>query len=214
MKKVALSFVAVAALTASVAQAAPKTEGAYVFGNYTHANLKSDTVGGQYEDHSKNTFGLGGGYRFTEHFALEAGYKGLGKNGDSSYREGKTYKGINNEQNKASAFVVRAIGILPVTSELNLEGFIGAALVSHKYNGSSTEYNKATGTTTSNDESEQSKTSLVIPSIGVGATYAINDELTAFTRYEYIAMPDMTFPSGGEIKSKSHSVDIGLRYHF
>lgn len=205
MKKVALSFVAVAALTAGVAQAAPKTEGAYVFGNYTHANLKSDSMEADTKKQSKSAFGLGGGYRFSENFALEAGFKNLGKEKSNSDKETETTEYHEQADSKGNAFVVRAIGILPVSDELSFEGFVGAGLATVKVDDT---YERHGSYYDESGNVEYKKTSL-IPTIGVGATYAINSELSVFTRYEHMALPKI-----GNVKFKSNSIDLGIRYNF
>lgn len=194
MKKVAL-FTAVAAIFAAMgtAHAAP-AEGYYGFGHYTHNNLKASGVSDRFaEDKSANGAGLGMGYRYSENMAVEAGYKQLGKN---------EYRSVLREHAsiKAQAVTVRAIGILPITEQLALEGSLGAAITNTKL-----ESNSPRGT------SEESKTTLVLPVIAVGASYALTDELTAFTRYEYTALPKMDNDS---VKLSSGSLDVGLRYRF
>lgn len=209
MKKVIISAIAVAAIASQTAYAAPKTEGAYVFGNYTHANLKSNAERFD-ENQSKNALGFGGGYRFNENFALELGYKSLGKAHAESYEEDTINGDIDDKKinYKAQALAIRAIGIMPITNEFALEGFVGAAIAHQKFDYRWDYTDTYTGKHTTEEAASFSKTALAA-SIGVGATYALNDNLSVFTRYEYTALPKID-----ELKLKSHTIDLGLRYHF
>lgn len=210
MKKVIISAIAVAALASQTTHAAPKTEVGYVFGNYTHANLKSNAEGYD-KSQSKNTLGFGAGYRYNENFALELGYKGLGKGHDNNHVEDLVNEDIDdtNIDYKSQSLTVRAIGILPLNDQLSIEGFVGAAMVHTKAEEQYTSISSYTGHHQAGEYSiSKTKTSLA-PSIGVGASYALNDEFTVFTRYEYTALPKID-----DLKLKSHTIDLGLRYHF
>lgn len=204
-------------LTIPTVDALPYDEGAYLFGNYTRAQLKQDNSGNK---GASNSAGLGAGYRFEEHFALEVGYKDLGDlsnastrivkapgNGDSAVRD------LEEENNhyKAKALVLRAMGIFPLTRDITLEGHLGAAAVrmvsEHARSVTHLSQQNTAGFTTTTSSSE-TKTSIA-PAIGAGATYALNDNIGLFTRYEYIKLPRTN-----GFKANAHTADVGLRYTF
>ena len=207
-------------LTIPTVDALPYDEGAYLFGNYTRAQLKQDNSGNK---GASNSAGLGAGYRFEEHFALEVGYKDLGDLSNSStviVKDPKNRYSIlqdleeDSHHYKARALVLRAIGIYPLTPALSLEGHLGAAFVrtESEYKNSVTNLvdnpNRIREGFTQESSRSETKTSIA-PAIGAGATYAFNDNLRAFTRYEFIKLPKTN-----GVGADSHSIDIGLRYVF
>ena len=206
MKKLIALVPVVAAMTCS-AHAFAYSEGPYVLGDYARSQLN---IGDQKA--SKSAYGVGAGYRTSEHLAFELEYKELGKITQSGSYDDEVNgdRTSYNAEYKAKALVFRAVGVLPVTNELSLEGFLGAAAVhaTDEASGSVLNLLSPDSRPVAAESYSESKTAIV-PSLGVGATYDINDSISAFTRYEYTKLPKM-----GDATGHAKSLELGLRYRF
>lgn len=193
--------------TSTTALAEDSTTTPYFFGSYTSSKLN-------YDDDSthKSNVSFGGGIFVNKNLAIELGYKEFGKSTSEKRTEDLVNEDLDFEYKKyeAKALILRAIVALPITNELSLEGFVGAAAVHTKAEKSASSINLFNGHEQMPlyEPSSTTKNALV-PTIGLGATYNVGHNLSVFTRYEYVVLPKID-----NARSKSHSVDIGLRYHF
>lgn len=216
MKKIiAASVLSLAALSAHAAE-----QGAYLFGNlgYNFAKPKKlDTQGVEGLSASHSAAGasweLGGGYRFNDHFALEASYADFGK--------AKTAAAMNIDDNKVDASLslkttalrLAAVGILPVTNELDLFGKVtlNQLYIDATLNASADI--PALGVEGAGSISK--KQNHLRPGIGLGAAYKINKQLSLRGEYEYVSLPNWTLPNGASVMQNGmHIVKAGISYRF
>jgi len=165
------------------------------------------------DDSGDTTFGLGLGYQFNENFAAEFGYRDLG---DASYKGSDALTGTNasgsvDRENSydSEAFILRGVASLPVTEKLSVEGLLGVAYVDTDYSGGTVVQGEGLLPSTSDRYSESD--SGFSATYGVGASYAINDALTGYARWERIHDID-TEDAWGGIEADTFSA--GVRYHF
>ncbi len=162
MTKQTIALSALIAGLSAVPAMADASTGAYVFGQTTHAR---ETEG---KKDVANGLGAGVGYRFTENIALEGGYTGL-KNRDN----GMADQSAN----------IRAVGILPVTEQIEVFGKVGYA---------------RTGTTLGN----HAKDGLTA---GVGASYALDKNWAI--RADYDRLKD-----NGEQRINAYSAGVQYKF--
>ncbi len=109
MKKIANALLCVSMLGAAAAHA----EGLSVGGSLSSSRWKGDDIGGVATDKSATGGKLYGGYSFTPHFGLEAGYARLGKFDSAA---GSV---------KADGFFADAVGTLPLGNGFSALGRVG-----------------------------------------------------------------------------------------
>ncbi|TDX21864.1 putative outer membrane protein [Modicisalibacter xianhensis] len=167
-------------------------------------------------DDSDNGFSLGIGYRFHKNFAAELAYRDLGETsygarttiagqfmGGDSVTEGK--KGTSYE---SSAWIIRGVGILPVTDAFALEALLGAAYVDTDYTAYESLESDLGGTYSARfTDSDKDWT----VTYGLGASYSFTSAITAYARWERIHNID-TADNWDGIEADSFSG--GLRYAF
>ncbi|AUH49453.1 hypothetical protein CXB49_00660 [Chromobacterium sp. ATCC 53434] len=216
MKKIIIA--SVLSLTALSAHAAE--QGAYLFGNlgYNFSKLKKmDTQGVEGLSSSNSAAGasweLGGGYRFNDHFALEASYADFGKAKSSVAARADGVSGQLDTSLSASALRFAAVGILPVTNELDLFGKFTLNQMYFKGTINAGVNVPTLGIDAAGSSSE--KQSRLRPGIGLGAAYKINKQLSVRGEYEYVSLPNWKLPDGSNLmQSGMHVVKAGLNYSF
>lgn len=164
-------------------------------------------------DDTETTFGVGIGYQFHQNFALELAYRDLG---ESSYENsfevtGTEASGTGERKNayESEAFILRGVGVLPITERFALEGLLGVAYVDTDYR--DTEVVNGEGFLNSTNTSDSASGSNFTATYGVGASYAFNDALTGFARFERIHDIDTEDEWGG---IEADTFSSGVRYHF
>ncbi|WP_434656974.1 outer membrane protein [Chromobacterium violaceum] len=216
MKKIiAASVLSLAALSAHAAE-----QGAYLFGNlgYNFAKPKKlDTQGVEGLSASHSAAGasweLGGGYRFNDHFALEASYADFGKAKTSVAAHTDDINGNVGVSLEATALRLAAVGILPVTSELELFGKVTLNQMYFNASANASASIPALGFETAGSGSE--KQNRLRPGIGLGAAYKINKQLSLRGEYEYVSLPNWTLPNGASVMQNGmHIVKAGISYRF
>ncbi|SEL95436.1 outer membrane beta-barrel protein [Halomonas daqiaonensis] len=164
-------------------------------------------------DDSEATFGVGGGYQFNKNFSLELAYRDLG---EASYQNSFEVTGTEASgtgERKVSyesdAFILRGVGLLPVTERLSLEALLGVAYVDTDY--SESEVVNGEGRLNSTDTRDSESDSDFTAAYGVGASFAFNDTLTGYARWERIHDIDTEDKWGG---IEADTISAGFRYHF
>nr|WP_199068706.1 outer membrane beta-barrel protein [Chromobacterium sp. ASV5] len=216
MKKIiAVSVLSLAALSAHAAE-----QGAYVFGNlgYNFAKPQQlDTHGVDGLNSSSSAAGmsweLGGGYRFNDHFALEASYADFGKAKTSVSARTGVIDGNVDVSLATTALRLAAVGILPVNNELEL--FAKVSLNQMYFKGS---VNANVGIPEAGFEqagSASAKQNHLRPGIGFGATYKLNKQVALRGEYEYLSLPDWKLPNGADVMQNGmHVLKAGVSYSF
>lgn len=164
-------------------------------------------------DDTNTTFGVGVGYQFHKNFALELAYRELG---EATYENdfevtGTEASGTGERENsyESDAFILRGVGMLPITERFALEALLGVAYVDTDYR--SSEVVDAEGYLIEQDDSASTSGSDFTASYGVGATFAFTDALTGFARWERIHDIDTEDEWGG---IEADTMSAGVRYHF
>ncbi|KYC28945.1 exported protein of unknown function [Sterolibacterium denitrificans] len=190
-----LSLYAVSSLAADAGT------GWYGGGGVGVSRVKDDAAGNGYvinRDARDTGYKIFGGYRFTPHVGLEGSYLDLGKE-NFNWRYNANESGVGTIA--ARAFSLAAVGRLPVGSGFSLLGKLGVANLQAKYreNWSQLGYS---GTISQN----HSKT---VATYGVGAEYAIDQNLSMRAEYEAF---DKAKANGVGIKT--NLLSVGLEYRF
>lgn len=216
------SVIALAGLVAA-GSALAKPGDVYLLGHYTHSNFnglnsiyENDVVDGytfSSIEQKHNRYGFGAGYVLDNTWSFELGYKDLGRfNGEFDYQASR-YSEHSATKISSQALVLRSIAAYPITPEFKLEGSIGLSLTRAKL----------TADVSDNEgdyASYYERRTTLAPTLGVGASYALGDNLSLFGRYEYIhnavssklLTDDDSEDSVGTIHAST--LDMGLRYTF
>lgn len=164
-------------------------------------------------DDSGTTFSGGVGYNFNKYFATEFAYRDLA---DTEYEGTSKITGTNasgvgtyKESFESDAFILRGVGILPLTERLSLEGLVGVAYVSTDYSYSHAV--DAQGYLQNEADSGSADGSDFSATYGVGATFDVTDSLTAYARWERIHDIDTESEFGG---IEADTASAGIRYYF
>jgi len=164
-------------------------------------------------DDSGTTFGVGVGYQVNDNVAIEFAYRDLG---DASYKNsfqvtGTEASGTGTRElgYESKAFILRGVGILPVTDRLSLEAMLGVAHVDTDYKGSEVVSGQGFLDNTSVRESDSGRG--FSATYGVGASFAVTDTLTTFARWERIHDIDTENLADG---IEADTFSAGIRYHF
>lgn len=165
------------------------------------------------DDSATTNFSAGLGYRFHENFAAEFAYRDLG---DASYTAESTVTGTNASGDltyrnayESSAVILRGVGIMPVTDRFAVEGLVGVAYVDTDY--AITDQVDGSGYLNSSQEGGSSSDTAFTATYGVGASYAFDEALTGYARWERIHDIDTEDKWGG---IEADTISAGLRYHF
>jgi OOP family OmpA-OmpF porin len=155
------TFVA-AALIAMSSAALAGAEGGYVGGDLGTTSFSGGTG-------NKMSYGIFGGYRLNDTFAIEAGYRILGSEEETIVSG--PYKAV--AKTDLSSLHLSATAAYPVTKELNLYGRLGYS------------FNKASAKVTSNIpgynfSGSESENNVLF---GVGASYSLSDNLAVRTEW-------------------------------
>ncbi len=130
------------------------------------------------EDSDSFAFSLGLGYRFHPNFSVEASWYDLGEF-DASI-SGQTAGGSDIELSQeitVAGYGLRGIGHLPITERWTLDGSLGFARMTTR--------NEGEGTVNGTDESRTESSSDVVATVGVGATYRLNEQFSIRGQYMY-----------------------------
>lgn len=176
-------------LLASIALPAAAAENFYVLGDVGQGKFEADIGGGYNISKTDTTYSLGGGYNINKNFSVELAYRDLGevKSSDIDY------------SSKVSATAVEAsvVGKYPISDVVDVYGRVGFGRISIDQN----EYDSSVNPTVHTSSSED-KTKMLV---GVGASYAVNDNFAIRAEYSQFAKIDDTTLS---------AVSIGATYHF
>lgn len=183
------------------------------------------TEGSSDYDDTNQEVGFGVGYQLTPNFAMELAYRDLGSaryettNTVTFDHDGETYVGVSDFHNEyeSKAFILRGVGMLPVTEKLTLEALLGVAHVRTKYSGG--ENNEGFeveslgnyGLLTYSDSYDEKETGWSA-TYGLGASYAFTPAIAGYARWERVHDINTESPGWGSIEADS--VSAGLRYHF
>lgn len=183
MKKLALIAVVAALAVPFAAQA----DGSYLGVNVGSAKQKVSVNGnsGSARDTAAKVYG---GYNFDKNFGVEAGYADFG-NAQKTLADGTSFNA------KSHAFYFAGTATAPINDQFAVFAKLGVTANRSKLSSSSG------GNTTKNNTDAM---------IGVGASYAINNQLSAVAEYENFGK--VAKGNGGDIKAEMYSV--GLRYKF
>lgn len=186
-----VSAIAFAVLAlASTAVLAENGTGFYIGAGAGYAGHRVDCDGIDSCSKSHAGFKLLGGYQITPNFAIEGSYGDLGKTKLSAL-------GVDASL-KASGFTVAALGIYPVSKEVELFGKLGMHATKTKFNFS---YNGVSGS-----ESYNSNGVLA----GFGGQYKFTTNLTGRLEYEWLNKAVRLEDSKGDI----HLITASLIYQF
>ena len=163
-----LSAIAFAVLAfASTAASAEKGTGFYLGGGVGYAGQNTDCHGVDDCSNSHAGFKLLGGYQIIPNLAIEASY------GDT----GRTKASVNGASlsNKTESFTIAALGIYPVTKEVELFGKLGAHRTKNKIEGSYLDVSV----------SDSLNTSGLLA--GLGAQYRFTPNVIGRVEYEHLS---------------------------
>jgi OOP family OmpA-OmpF porin len=163
-----LSAIAFAVLAlASTAASAEKGTGFYLGGGVGYAGHNTDCQGVEDCSKSRAGFKLLAGYQIMPNLAIEASY------GDT----GRTKASGNGASlsNKTDSFTIAALGIYPVTKEVELFGKLGAHSTKNKIEGSYLDVSA----------SDSLNTSGLLA--GLGAQYRFTPNVLGRVEYEYLS---------------------------
>jgi opacity protein-like surface antigen len=172
LKYLALGLILVGA--GAIAQATEVGRG-YVSGFIGQSELDVDGF-----DDDDTSFRFGGGYRLNENFAVEGYY--------IDYGEAETTFGRFRATAEATAFQFQAVGLLPVSSTVDLYGKLGLALWDAELS-------------VSGFEADDDGTDLVF---GFGANFNIRERITLRVEYEIAELDD------ADIDTIMFGVNIGF----
>ena len=162
---------------------AANNEGFYVGGTLGNGRLgMTSTVA--FSKTSDVVYGGLFGYRYNENLAVEAQFTGVGK---STTVTGATIKG--------DAFSLVAVGILPVTSSVELFGKLGAASSKTTVAGFATQGATCTGVT-----------------VGIGGQYSVSPSVAI--RAGWDSYPEAVFNAGVKNFGYAHVISVGAVFKF
>ena len=160
-------------------------------------SLREDNVSGTVKTHEGSFAGkVALGYQFNDYFALEGGYYYLGKTDTTISTADDT------EKAKITGHMlgIDAVGMFPLNSVVSLFGKVGAGVV-------------RTTTKFSDNEGSLSQTKTrLVPKIGVGVEFDVNDYVSIRTEYEGIFKASKD--SGESFDVDYHLFTVGLKYWF
>lgn len=205
MKKIAIVALLSTAVMSSAAFAAD--QGGFVaadLGQVNYSNATSQFSGASFGN--PGTIMLGGGYRFNQNLAVEAGYSIIG---DSTITT--VAGGTATEKLKASSFQVAAVGTFPINNQFSVFGKLGVANTKIDYTATAT---GATFVPSVAQAASASKTNLMF---ALGAQYNINQHWGIRAQYQdfgKVQLPGVFFGgvSAPNIALKAYS--LGGVYNF
>ncbi|HEX5343177.1 MAG TPA: outer membrane beta-barrel protein [Duganella sp.] len=179
----------VALIAALAAPLAAQAEGAYIGANVGRAEQKADLEGYHFKD-STTAYKLYGGYTYNQNFGFEIGFADL--------REAeKSGNGARIASEPKSVYIA-ATGTLPLNEQFSLFGKAGVASTHVKVSAS------AAGFSDSDSENRAS------PYISVGASFALNKNVSFVAEYENFGK----IAKDGGSNIKADFVSVGVRYAF
>lgn len=151
--------------------------------------LSSDDLAFSSKEH-KFAYKLFGGYNFNQNFGLEAGFADLRK------AEAST-RGLSVETHPTALYFA-ATGTLPLNQQFSLIGKAGVA------------YNHVKVTNSFAGVSDSDKDHRTDAYLSVGASYAVNSNISVVAEYEYFGKP--VKEDGDTLKA--NMISVGVRYAF
>ncbi|MYM26989.1 outer membrane beta-barrel protein [Duganella sp. CY15W] len=184
-----MNKIVIALIAALAAPLAAHAEGAYVGGNIGRAEQKADIASYSVKE-STTAYKVYGGYNYTKNFGAEVGFADL--------REAE--KTINGARisSKPQSLYVAATGTLPLDDQFALFAKVGVAR-NHVKMDVSSKFGSANGS--------DNRTS---PFIGVGASYALNKNISFVAEYENFGK----VAKDGSSNIKADFLSVGVRYAF
>jgi OOP family OmpA-OmpF porin len=181
--KLICAWMLTAGLAASGAQAQQSYVGASV--GETDQKLRVSGVGSL--DDQDTAFKLVTGYRYDQHFGIEAGYvhHGEGEIGAAGLRV----------TSRPRSLYLAATATLPLPNQFSLFGKLGAS------------YNRTKFNATGSPEEKENKTTLLI---GIGAAYAFTPAISGVVEYEHFGK--LADEDGVDLKARTWT--IGVRATF
>jgi OOP family OmpA-OmpF porin len=186
MKQIIISALITAAVAAPLAAQA---EGAYIGGNVGRAEQKFDIEGFNFKEH-KTGFKLYGGYDFTQNVGIEGGYV--------DFRAAERSGNGGTASSKPRSLYVAATGTLPLNEQFALFGKAGLATTHTKV---------AVSVPGFSESDSRNHTS---PMLGLGASFALNKNVSFVAEYENFGK--VAKDDGSSIKASL--VSVGVRYKF
>lgn len=213
MKKTAIALVIAGFAAASVAQAAPQANTAYVGAKAGwasfHDGYNYHVDQGNIEGYHRNsvTYGVYGGYQITDNLAVEAGYDDFGRAKARSAKVDPNGKTVAKHTNHGAHLSVK--GSYPIVEGLDAYARVGAALVRSDY--------KIYGTPTSPEQKAHSLQ--VSPVFAGGLEYNLPSlpELALRVEYQWLNnVGDLEDSKGNRLDYRPDvgSVSGGLSYRF
>jgi OOP family OmpA-OmpF porin len=179
----------VALIAALAAPLAAQAEGAYIGANVGRAEQKADLEGLTFKDNT-TAYKLYGGYTYNQNFGFEVGFVDL--------REAeKSGNGARIASEPKSVYLA-ATGTLPLNQQFTLFGKVGVASNHVKITAS------APGISESGSENRTS------PYLSVGASFALNKNVSFVAEYENFGK----IAKDGGSNIKADFVSAGVRYAF
>ncbi len=179
----------VAMIAALAAPLAAQAEGAYIGGNVGRAEQKVNVEGYSFKE-STTAYKLYGGYNYTQDFGVEIGFADL--------REAEKSGNGARIASEPKSIYLAATGTLPLNEQFALFGKVGVATTHVKVTGS------APGFSASGSDNRTS------PYIGVGASFALNKNVSFVAEYENFGK----IAKDGGSHIKADFVSAGVRYAF
>ena len=184
--KQTILFAMIAALAAPLAAQA---QGAYIGGNVGRSEQKADLEGFSFKD-TNTAYKLYGGYNFNQNFGIEGGFADL--------REAEISANRARVASKPRSIYVAATGTLPLNEQFALFGKAGVAQTHVKFSAS------APGISESASDNQASAFA------GVGASFAVNKNVSIVAEYEYFGK----VAKDGDANVKADLLSVGVRYKF
>ena len=188
MKK---QFIVAAALSMLSLSAA--AEGFYALGDVGQGKVSADFDNNFTYSKTETSYSLGVGYDFNQTFGAELGYRNFGTSERRDSFMGTDYK----YETESSAFTLSGIAKLPVSDKVNVYGRLGVGKIVMDDT-----VNWSADGDTGHDSSSDS-TYRVFG--GIGASYAINEQISLRAEYSQFARWDDFSLS---------SLTLGATYHF
>ena len=184
-----MNKIVIALIAALAAPLAAHAEGAYVGGNIGRAEQKAHIDGFSVKE-STTAYKLYGGYNYTKNFGAEVGFVDL--------REAEKSGNGARISSKPQSLYVAATGTLPLDEQFALFAKVGVARNHVKLAGSGLGYNYS---------GSENRTA---PFIGVGASYALNKNVSFVAEYENFGK----VAKDGKDNIKADFLSVGVRYAF
>jgi len=197
-KIIAIAVLGFSVLTVANSHAAP-----YVGGQLGYGNVHQFTG----IDNGKDT-GIAGrlfaGYQFNDYFATEMGWSKFSNATTSLAFSDTDFNGYVKGTVKTDAVDLVVKGILPVTAQMNVYGKLGGAYVVSRGNINVSYVDSGYSYSGSYSETERK----LLPTAGVGASYAINNNLAADISYNRI----QKVGNNSSFVNSTDLVSLGLIY--